>query len=139
MLQQLRLGIMEIKDKNGKLLAMVIDYNKINQSKYFATDNSHELQVAAFNLEKNEKIIRHIHPPQERKINSTSEVLIILEGQIEYEIYDEELEFCESGVVGNGSMLVLINGGHGLKILDDAKFIEVKQGPYDEATDKVRF
>ena len=78
---------MEIKDKNGKLLAMVIDYNKINQSKYFATDNSHELQVAAFNLEKNEKIIRHIHPPQERKINSTSEVLIILEGQIEYEIY----------------------------------------------------
>jgi hypothetical protein len=65
--------------------------------------------------------------------------LIVLKGKIEYEIYDEDLEFCESGVVGSGSMLVLINGGHGLRVIDDAKFIEVKQGPYDETTDKVRF
>ena len=130
---------MEIKDKNGKLLAMIIDYESVNQSKHFATKNNQELQVATFNLEKNEEIIKHIHPPQDRNIKTTSEVLIVLKGKIEYEIYDEDLEFCASGVVGSGSMLVLINGGHGLRIIDDAKFIEVKQGPYDESTDKVRF
>jgi len=130
---------MEIKDKNGKLLAMVIDYESVEQSKYFATENNHELQVAAFNLDKNEEIIKHIHPPQQRNIKTTSEVLIVLKGQIEYEIYDEKLEFCKSGVVKSGNMLVLINGGHGLKMLEDAKFIEVKQGPYDESIDKVRF
>ena len=130
---------MEIKDKNGKLLAMVIDYESVEQSKYFATENNHELQVADFNLEKNEEIIKHIHPPQQRNIKTTSEVLIVLKGQIEYEIYDEKLEFCKSGIVESGNMLVLINGGHGLKMLEDAKFIEVKQGPYDESIDKVRF
>ena len=85
------------------------------------------------------EIIKHIHPPQQRNTKTTSEVLIVLKGQIEYEIYDEELEFCESGIVESGNMLVLINGGHGLKMLEDAKFIEVKQGPYDESIDKVRF
>ena len=52
---------------------------------------------------------------------------------------DEELNFWKSGIAKAGNMLILIRGGHGLKILDDAKFIEVKQGPYDESIDKVRF
>lgn len=130
---------MEIKDKKGKLLAMLIDFESVNHSKHFATYNDHELQVATFNLKKNEEILKHIHPLQNRTIKTTSEVLIVLKGKIEYEIFDEDLEFCESGIVESGSILVLINGGHGLRILDDAKFIEVKQGPYNEKTDKVRF
>ena len=43
---------MEIKDKNGKLLAMVVDYISNKENKYFVTDNEAELQVATFNLEK---------------------------------------------------------------------------------------
>ena len=42
---------MEIKDKNGSLLAMLIDYGSISESKYFVTDNDAELQIATFNLE----------------------------------------------------------------------------------------
>ena len=45
---------MEIKDKNGKLLAMVVDYISNKENKYFVTDNEAELQVATFNLEKND-------------------------------------------------------------------------------------
>ena len=130
---------MEIKDKNGSLLAMLIDYGSISESKYFVTDNDAELQIATFNLEKNIEILKHIHPPQNRNIETTGEVLVVLEGEIEFEIYDEELNFCKSGIAKAGNMLILIRGGHGLKILDDAKFIEVKQGPYDESIDKVRF
>ena len=36
---------MEIKDKNGKLLAMVVDYISHEESKFFVTDNEAELQV----------------------------------------------------------------------------------------------
>ena len=45
---------MEIKDKNGSLLAMLIDYGSIAR-KYFVTDNDAELQIATFNLEKMKK------------------------------------------------------------------------------------
>ena len=59
--------------------------------------------------------------------------------EIEFSIYDEELEFCESGVAKKGNLLALFKGGHGLKVLNDTKFLEVKQGPYDEEIDKTRF
>ena len=130
---------MEIKDKNGKLLAMVVDYISNKESKFFVTDNEAELQVATFSLEKNDNILKHIHPPQQRSVNTTSEVLIILDGEIEYEIFDEDLEFCQSGIINGGSMLILISGGHGLNVKKNTKFIEVKQGPYNESIDKVRF
>ena len=118
---------------------MLIDYDSINEEKYYATDNDNELQIATFNLKKEQEILRHIHPPQDRKINTTSEVLIVLEGEIEFTLYDDDLELCHSAVAKKGNLLVLMSGGHGLKILQDTKFIEVKQGPYDEKIDKVRF
>ena len=130
---------MEFKDNKGKILAMLIDFDSINEEKYFATDNDNELQIATFNLKKEQEILRHIHPPQDRKINTTSEVLIVLEGEIEFTLYDDDLELCHSAVAKKGNLLVLMSGGHGLKILQDTKFIEVKQGPYDEKIDKVRF
>ena len=89
---------MEFKDKKGKILAMLIDFDSINEEKYFATDNDNELQIATFNLKKEQEILRHIHPPQDRKINTTSEVLIVLEGEIQFTLYDDDLELCHSAV-----------------------------------------
>ena len=35
--------------------------------------------------------------------------------------------------------LLLVSGGHGFEILEDADMVEVKTGPYTEAKDKQRF
>ncbi len=130
---------MEIKNKKGELLAIVFDFNSAEGSKNFITDNSQDFQIASFNLEKNEEILRHYHPPQPRNLSSTNEVIIVLEGEIEFDIYDEDLSICESGVIKKGNLLALFNGGHGLRMKKDSKFLEVKQGPYDETKDKIRF
>ena len=34
---------------------------------------------------------------------------------------------------------MLVNGGHGFKVLKDVEMLEVKQGPYSLAADKVKF
>ena len=36
-------------------------------------------------------------------------------------------------------IVILISGGHGFKMLNNCKFIEVKQGPYLIKKDKNRF
>ena len=36
-------------------------------------------------------------------------------------------------------MVLLSKGGHGFKILQECEIIEVKQGPYDPKSDKIRF
>jgi hypothetical protein len=36
-------------------------------------------------------------------------------------------------------IVILLTGGHGFKIVKNCKLIEVKQGPYNESKDKIRF
>ena len=39
----------------------------------------------------------------------------------------------------SGDIILLANSGHGIVTLEESEIIEVKQGPYIEADDKVRF
>ena len=130
---------MKIFDNNNNLLAMIIKNENLGHDKYFATDADQDLQIAKFNLQKDTKIDRHIHLEQKRIIHSTSEVIVITEGQIEVEIFDKNLELVENLIAKKGDIIALFQGGHGLKMSTDCEFIEVKQGPYIEEIDKKRF
>ena len=130
---------MNIEDKNGNLLASIIKKDDMKGDKYFATVDEQDLQIAKFDLKKDTEIQRHIHLEQERKIMTTSEVIILTEGEMIVDIYSEELELLHSEVLFEGDILALFKGGHGLRMSSDCKFIEVKQGPYLEEIDKKRF
>ena len=69
----------------------------------------------------------------------TTEELVILEGQMKVEIYDNKLDFITNVVLEKGDTITLIDGGHGITLNKDTKFVEVKQGPYQENIDKKRF
>ena len=129
---------MKIFDKNNILLALFIKENS-NVEKDFKTDNEEEFQVASFNLKKNTKIERHYHPENERIIKSTSEALIMVNGQVLVTIYDDEKIKIHESVIGAGEVVVFFKGGHELDVQKDSYFFEIKQGPYDEQTDKIRF
>lgn len=130
---------MEIRDKNNKLLAMIFTPGDFKDEKHFLTEDNNEFQIAQFNLDQGTEIKRHIHGKQERKIENTSEVIIVNEGSLELEIYDESLELVTTEIVNKGQVIALFNGGHGFKSLLNSKFLEVKQGPYTEEQDKERF
>ena len=130
---------MEIRDKNNKLLAMIFTPGDFKDEKHFLTEDNNEFQIAQFNLDHGTEIKRHIHGKQERKIENTSEVIIVNEGSLELEIYDENLKLVTIEIVNKGQVIALFNGGHGFKSLSNSKFLEVKQGPYIEEQDKERF
>tara|TARA_B100001250_G_scaffold412175_1_gene442700 strand:+ start:1351 stop:1743 length:393 start_codon:yes stop_codon:yes gene_type:complete len=130
---------MKITDKNNNLLAEIIRSEEIVDEKNFYTDEKEEFQFASFNLKKDTVIKRHIHNKQERIITSTSEVIVVLDGSIEVEVYDLEKNLEHKSFLKRGDSIALFSGGHGLKANKDSKFIEVKQGPYDPKTDKKLF
>ena len=45
----------------------------------------------------------------------------------------------ESTILHAGDVILLADGGHGFKMLEQSEIIEVKQGPYCGERDKVRF
>ena len=130
---------MNINDNLGNLLATVIRLEDISEGKNFITDNASEFQLASFNLEKDTVIEKHYHPEQERLVYRTSEVLVVIDGEMEVQIYDNNLDHVTNILLKSGDTIALIDGGHGITFNTNTKFVEVKQGPYDESTDKKRF
>ena len=130
---------MKILDANNNLLAQVIKPFDDKSPKNFFTENELDFQAASFQLEKDEKIERHIHNNQERIIHTTSEAIIVTEGLICVEIYDIDLNYIQDVNVNSGEVILLFAGGHAISMLENSKFLEIKQGPYDEKNDKQRF
>ena len=130
---------MKILDQEENLLAYIIRFEDIKEGKNFITSNDAEFQLASFNLSDNTVIERHYHPKQERKIKYTNEVLIVLDGELEVDIYDNEKNHIQTVNLKSLDTIALIDGGHGISFNSQTKFIEVKQGPYNEKTDKKRF
>ena len=48
-------------------------------------------------------------------------------------------KYLFSKVIKNKSILILIDGAHGFKVLEKIEMIEIKQGPYIERKDKEKF
>jgi hypothetical protein len=123
----------------GTHLAIIIrnDFNK--KGVEFFTQNNDSLQIGYMNREKGYVIQPHIHNAVERKIEYTHEVLYIKTGMVRIDFYTSEKEYIRSTVVQAGDVVLLTDGGHGFKMLEDSEIIEVKQGPYLENLDKQRF
>jgi hypothetical protein len=123
-----------------KTLALIIK-NKYLKKKgiNFFTNNNLSQQVAYLNHKKGHIIQPHLHKRRLKKIYDTSEVLIILDGSLKVDFYNNKRKYLFSKILSKNDIIILLTYGHGFKILKNCKFIEVKQGPYDSKKDKFKF
>jgi len=123
-----------------KTLALIIK-NKYLKKKgiNFFTNNNLSQQVAYLNHTKGHIIQPHLHKRRLKKIYDTSEVLIILDGSLKVDFYNNKRKYLFSKILSKNDIIILLTYGHGFKILKNCKFIEVKQGPYDSKKDKFKF
>ncbi|MDC3374991.1 hypothetical protein OAW80_02905 [Acidimicrobiia bacterium] len=131
--------MIKIFDKQNNLLAIVHQTTEFQSGKKFYTDNNDEMQFGSFHLEAGEEINKHIHSKQARNTQSTYEGLVVIDGQIKVDLYDLQLIKIQEVTLNSGDAILLISGGHGIKMLENTKFLEFKQGPYDELKDKEHF
>ena len=123
----------------GKMLSIIIR-NEYNSSGIeFFTPNHFSQQLGYMKRNKDYIIKPHVHKPVERKIFDTQEVIIIKSGKARLDYYDDNKQYINSTIVKTGDIILLANGGHGFLMLEECEIVEVKQGPYVEDKDKVRF
>lgn len=130
---------MNIYDKNKNLISIYKRFEDISDSKEFLTEPSNDFQFGTFNLQSGEVINKHIHNKQNRLVNQTSEGIVVLSGSLEIDFFDNDRIFIQKIQLNKGDSVLIVSGGHGIKVLDDCKFIELKQGPYIEENDKKHF
>lgn len=120
------------------LYAYVIPCDYSFEGINFVSDKDDYFQIATMSHKNGHTIKKHYHNIIDRKIDLTSEVLIIRKGVLKVTLYEDEKEMCDF-YVSSGDILVLLKGGHGFEIVEDADFVEVKQGPFLGDIDKTRF
>lgn len=123
-----------------ELLALIVK-NKYTKKKgiNFFTNIALSQQVAYMNHKKGHIIQPHIHKKRLKKIYDTSEVLVILEGAMKIDFYNNKKKYLLSKNLVKHDIAILLKHGHGFKIQKNCKFIEVKQGPYNPRKDKFKF
>ena len=127
--------------KDGIILARHIKKEDIKRNLIFFSKDHEFIQVGTWNYEAGKVLDRHYHNEIKREVNKTYEVIIVIQGKIQADIYDLNNTLVKSIEVNEGETLVQLNSGHGYKILkDDTLVVEVKNGPYLGAElDRTRF
>ena len=123
--------VTKIIEENGIIFAKKISLDNIKKGLCFYSNDEDFIQVGTWNYKKGRYLAAHNHNIIERKINRTNEVIIILDGKLKIDIYDENDEKIAELEAKKNDLLIMINGGHGYRILEDnTKVIEIKNGPY---------
>jgi hypothetical protein len=123
-----------------KLLAMIVrkSFKKKKGVTFFTPDNLN-LQCGYMNHKKNYLIKPHQHLLRKNKIFYTSEVLYIIKGKLRVDFYQNKKNYLFSRIINKNEILILISGSHGFKTLSNLEMLEIKQGPFNEKSDKIKF
>jgi len=116
---------------SGEVLATILRFNEINNSRSDVSKDNEIIQVCARNFNKKIKIKAHKHNQIERKIFGTQEVWILLQGKIKFELFDLDDSLIYYGILDSGDSITLFRGGHSLEVIEENTiFYEIKNGPY---------
>ena len=131
--------IEKIIHKN-KLFALIVSGNYRNKKgiTFFTPDNATQ-QFGYMKHKKGHIIKPHKHLKRTTKIFTTTEVILLLKGILRVDFYNQKKKYLFSKILKKKSIILLVHGGHGFKVIKDVDMIEVKQGPFNISKDKVKF
>ena len=123
---------------NKKKFGYILRYKKKFGVNFLTPKNlSHQV---GFIKHKTKHLIKpHKHYKNIRKIEYTSEVLIMLSGKLRVDFYSDKEKYLFSKIIKKNDIIILNSGGHGFKVIETVEMIEVKQGPYNTKFDKKVF
>lgn len=115
----------------GKVIAMIFRHDVAVSGVRFFTDEQNPFQVGEHRRPKGTKLAPHIHVMEKPlTIDVIQEILFVKEGKIRVTLYTKQGNVIEKKILKQGDSMLLMEQGHGVDVLEDARIFEVKQGPY---------
>jgi len=114
-----------------QIIALIFRRNIKANGVKFLTPVDYTLQLGLIEHSKDHIVKDHIHRQDiTYKVDTTQEFLYIEKGKVLVKLYTDQWKLIEKVVLGVGDFILFVSGGHGLKVLEDCRIIEIKQGPY---------
>mgnify|MGYP001366793004 FL=1 len=123
-----------------RLFALIVrgQFRKKSGINFFTSKEATQ-QFGFMKHKKNHIIKPHKHNKRLTRILRTTEVILLLKGTLRVDFYNDKCRYLFSKKINERDVIMLIHGGHGFKVLKNTEMIEVKQGPYSLASDKIKF
>ena len=119
-----------------RIFALVLRSEYDEPGPNFFTPPEFSQQLGMLVHKKGKIVERHKHKRVKREIFQTQEVLVLLRGKIQVDLYDDGSKLLKSIILHPGDSILLAQGGHRVEVLEDSKLIEIKQGPYAGVDEK---
>jgi hypothetical protein len=123
--------------EGDKVLAIIIrgkalqEMQEAGEEAFFATPGELPFQVAIHNRKAGFRYKSHITKPFVNVQDFTpNKIYYITSGKVGCDVYNDQKEKITYVELHQGDLILFTNGGHGVDIMEDGSFIEVKQGPY---------
>jgi hypothetical protein len=130
---------LEIISYVGKPLTYIIRHEAAPESTTFLTPPEFKQQVGFIVYSAGGEVKRHVHSQIERRLIGTSEVLYVLKGHALIDVYSDDRQLVTTRELFVGDLMLMVSGGHGIRMLEDTIFLEIKQGPYPGINEKELF
>ena len=120
----------EVVELDGVRYAEVIWANSTTPKTRFCSPDDGSLQFGLLAHEAGFIEPAHYHKQVERKIMNLAQMFVVQKGKIAIDFFTPQGKKFHEVVVGVGDAVLLIDGAHSIRVLEDMQCVSVKQGPF---------
>jgi anti-sigma factor ChrR (cupin superfamily) len=120
----------ETIENDGVRFAEVIWANStVEKSRFFSPDQS-SMQFGLLAHEAGFIEPPHVHKQVERKILNLAQMLVVQKGVVAIDFFTAEGRKFHEVVLNVGDAILLLDGAHSVRVIEDMQCVSVKQGPF---------
>lgn len=118
----------------GEIFAAVIDLETVKEGTFPVTDPAWSLQLLLMNRTKGHVVAKHTHQKITKTTEQPQEAIVVMKGEIEASIFDKAGALIEKRNITAGQCLLMLQGGHEIRVIEDSLMYAFKDGPFIEDT-----
>lgn len=128
----------DIVEDDGIRFAEVIWADSQSATTRFCSPESSSMQFGLLAHERGFVEPAHVHKPIERRITNLAQMFVVQKGKIAVDFFSTSGRKFREVILGVGDAIVLLDGAHSIRVLEDMQCVSVKQGPfYGAENDKI--
>ena len=122
-----------------EIYAILAADQDIREGSHWYGSQFESLQASRMKYEAGKSFRIHHHILNPRTIKRTQESFVVISGKIAVDIYDNKALLIGTLEAGPGEAIFVYRGGHGVRVLEDAIFYEIKAGSFSYVSEDKEF
>ena len=102
---------------------------KVKTTNFFSPANS-SFQFGLLAHKKGFEEPAHYHRSFKRTIKDLQQMFVVQKGKVRVDLYSDSKKLIRKVTLKKGDAIILIQGIHAIKVLEDMQCVSVKQGPF---------